>query len=140
MRFDFKRFSLVFVIFLFSSALLYMGCDEPPIDDVLSEIESLEQGPDFFSIDEWVLITELSPLPAVTAPYFHTGEFPTLMSVIEFKDAGGYTTAFPGMAGVLRAPLNLSEQEKNDLVEFLKTLTGELPPEHLLRKPAHSGM
>ena len=72
---------------------------------------------------------------AVTAPYFHTGEFPTLMSVIEFKDAGGSTTAFPGRDAVSIEPLNLSEQEKSDLVEFLKTLTGELPPEHLLRKP-----
>ena len=75
---------------------------------------------------------------AATAPYFHTGEFPTLMSVIEFKDAGAYTTAFPGVDAVPIEPLNLNEQEKNDLVEFLKTLTGELPPEHLLRKPKFS--
>lgn len=72
---------------------------------------------------------------AVTAPYFHTGEFPTLMSVIDFKAAGGYTTPFPGMDTVPIDPLDLSEEEKNDLVEFLKTLTGESPPEHLLRKP-----
>ena len=72
---------------------------------------------------------------AGTAPYFHTGEFPTLLSVIEFKNAGGYTTAFPGMSAVPIAPLGLSEQEQNDLAEFLKTLTGEMPPDHLLSKP-----
>lgn len=72
---------------------------------------------------------------ALTAPYFHTGEFPTLLSVIEFKNAGGSTTPFPGMAVVPIAPLGLSEQEQSDLVEFLKTLTGELPPDHLLSKP-----
>lgn len=72
---------------------------------------------------------------ALTAPYFHTGEFLTLASVIEFKNAGGYTTAFPGMEAVPLPPLGLSEQEQSDLVEFLKTLTGELPPEHLLSKP-----
>lgn len=71
---------------------------------------------------------------ALTAPYFHTGEFPTLLSVIEFKNAGGTTSAFPGMDAVPIAPLNLTEEEQNDLVEFLKTLTGESPPSHLLSK------
>ena len=72
---------------------------------------------------------------AVTAPYFHTGEFPTLLSVIAFKNAGGSTTAFPGMAELPIVPLQLSEDEQNDLVEFLKTLTGASPPDHLLSKP-----
>lgn len=72
---------------------------------------------------------------ARTAPYFHTGEFPTLESVIEFKNAGGTTRAFPGMNAVPIAPLNLTEAEQTDLVEFLKTLTGESPPNHLLSKP-----
>ena len=72
---------------------------------------------------------------AGTAPYFHTGEFSTLLSVIAFKDAGGSTVGFPGMAALPIAPLNLSEEEQNDLVEFLKTLTGESPPVHLLSKP-----
>jgi hypothetical protein len=33
------------------------------------------------------------------------------------------------------APLGLSDQEQSDLLEFLKTLTGEMPPDHLLSKP-----
>ena len=65
---------------------------------------------------------------AITAPYFHTGEFPTLASVIAFKNAGGYTTPFPGMEAVLMEPLGLSEEEQRDLIAFLETLTGELPP------------
>lgn len=72
---------------------------------------------------------------AVTAPYFHTGEFPTLASVIAFKNAGGYTTGFPDMAAVPMQPLGLSEEEQSDLIAFLETLTGELPPAHLLAKP-----
>ena len=72
---------------------------------------------------------------AITAPYFHTGEFSTLASVIAFKNAGGYTTGFPGMEAVRIAPLYLTEQEQSDLVAFLETLTGELPPAHLLEKP-----
>ena len=73
---------------------------------------------------------------AGTAPYFHTGEFPTLLSVIKFKNEGGFTSGFPGMPAVPMKPLELSEQEQHDLVEFLETLTGELPPEHLLNKIA----
>ena len=72
---------------------------------------------------------------ALTPPYFHTGEFPTLTSVIEFNDAGGKTNEFAGRSAVPVEPLHLSEQEKKDLVEFLETLTGEPPPAHLLTKP-----
>ena len=72
---------------------------------------------------------------ALTPPYFHTGEFPTLASVIEFNNAGGTTNEFVGRSAVPVEPLHLNEQEKKDLVEFLETLTGEPPPSHLLIKP-----
>ena len=71
----------------------------------------------------------------LTAPYFHTGEFPTLESIIAFNNAGGASTGFVGMREGTLEPLNLNEQEAKDLVEFLLTLTGELPPSYLLRKP-----
>ena len=69
---------------------------------------------------------------ALTAPYFHTGEFPTLESVIEFNNVGGN---FVGQRERTLEPLRLSEQEMADLVEFLETLTGEMPPAQLLTKP-----
>lgn len=71
---------------------------------------------------------------AITAPYLHTGEFPTLRSVIAFKNAGGYTNAFPDMPAVRIEPLGLTEAEITELIAFLETLTGELPPEHLLNR------
>ena len=71
----------------------------------------------------------------LTPPYFHTGEFPTLISVIEFNNAGGTGGDFVGRRERTLEPLDLSQQEKDDLVEFLETLTGELPPAHLLNKP-----
>lgn len=71
---------------------------------------------------------------ATTAPYLHSGEFPTLHSVIELKNAQGSTTALPGRSAEPIEPLQLTELEKEDLVAFLETLTGELPPEHLLRQ------
>lgn len=67
---------------------------------------------------------------AVTPPYMHTGQMPTLMDVINFYDRGGDEVGdFLGVKDENIRPLNLSEQEKLDLIEFLKTLTGEpLPP------------
>lgn len=72
---------------------------------------------------------------ALTAPYFHTGQFQTLESIIEFNNSGGVPNGFIGMREGTLEPLNLNEQEVQDLVEFLKTLTGKPPPEHLLRIP-----
>ena len=71
---------------------------------------------------------------ALTAPYFHTGEFPTLASVIEFNNAGGTGGNFVGQREGTLEPLGLSEQEIADLIEFLETLTGKLPPAHLFNE------
>ena len=57
---------------------------------------------------------------AVTGPYMHNGEFETLEEVVEFYNQGGRKNPF--LSSGIR-PLNLTEQEKKDLVEFLKTLT-----------------
>lgn len=57
-----------------------------------------------------------------TAPYMHDGVFKTLEEVIDFLDKGG--SANPHLSPLLR-PLNLSAEEKQDLIEFLKALTGE---------------
>jgi len=60
---------------------------------------------------------------ALTAPYMHDGVFKTLEEVIEFYNKGG--EAAPGKDALMTA-LKLNDQEKKDLVEFLKSLTGEL--------------
>jgi cytochrome c peroxidase len=58
----------------------------------------------------------------LTAPYMHNGAYKTLQDVIEHYNRGGDSkdNIDPNMQ-----PLNLSLQEKADLIEFLKTLTGE---------------
>ena len=59
---------------------------------------------------------------AKTAPYMHDGSVATLREVIDFYDRGGIPN--PQLDPVIK-PLNLTEQEKKDLVEFMESLNGE---------------
>lgn len=69
-----------------------------------------------------------------TAPYMHDGSIATLEEVIEFYVAGGRVVSEgpfqgDGRTHPFKSPLikafNLSEQEKADLIEFLKSLDDE---------------
>lgn len=61
---------------------------------------------------------------AVTAPYMHNGMFKTLEEVVEYyNDPQKFVKDPINIDEVLKAPLNLTEKEKKDLVAFLKTLT-----------------
>lgn len=59
---------------------------------------------------------------ARTPPYMHHGGIQTLEEVVELYNQGGGEA--PNKDPLLR-PLGLSEQEKQDIVEFLKTLSGK---------------
>jgi cytochrome c peroxidase len=61
---------------------------------------------------------------ALTAPYMHDGSVATLEDVVDFYDRGG--DGAPNQSKLI-FKLNLTAQEKQDLVAFLKTLTGTLP-------------
>lgn len=66
-------------------------------------------------------------------PYFHNGRFATLEEVVEFYNRGGDFNAGNINRGLIRA-LNLTTQQKADLVAFLKRpltdprVRDELPP------------
>ncbi len=76
-----------------------------------------------------------------TAPYMHDGTLPTLEAVLDFYAAGGrhvtgqeddaYLRQYPGdgrlnpFKSSLVARIQLTEQDKADLLAFLKTLTDE---------------
>ena len=69
---------------------------------------------------------------ALTAPYMHNGVFKTLEQVVDFyEDAGGVkfeNDMRPGMKGlpffmILPEKLNLSNEEKVNLIAFMKALT-----------------
>lgn len=65
-----------------------------------------------------------------TAPYMHDGRFQTLEEVVEFYNSGVKSNS-PNIApvmiksGGITAGLNLTSQEKADLVAFLKALSDE---------------
>ena len=61
---------------------------------------------------------------ALTAPYFHDGSLSTLEEVVDFYNRGG--GAHPGKSDRI-FQLELTVDEKQDLVAFLRSLTGTLP-------------
>jgi len=62
----------------------------------------------------------------LTRPYMHDGSLPTLEDVVDFYNNGGRLKdtdpVSPFLSGGIR-PLNLSDEQKQDLVAFLKALT-----------------
>ena len=62
---------------------------------------------------------------ALTAPYFHDGSAKTLLAVVEHYAKGGEVkiNLSPNMK-----PLNLTQQEKEDLVAFMQALTSAQRP------------
>jgi cytochrome c peroxidase len=59
---------------------------------------------------------------ARTAPYMHDGSLKTLDEVVEFYDKGGKPNK--NLDEKIK-PLKLTDTDKKDLVEFLKSLSGE---------------
>lgn len=60
---------------------------------------------------------------ARTAPYLHDGSEATLEELVEFYNKGGNPN--PNLDKDMK-PLNLTDQEKADVVAFIKALTGEV--------------
>ncbi len=62
---------------------------------------------------------------ARTAPYMHDGSLQTLRQVVDFYAGQGNSN--PYLDKDMKT-IHLTGQDREDLVEFLKSLTGELPP------------
>jgi cytochrome c peroxidase len=88
------------------------------------------------SLGRFAVTQELSDLGAfrtptlrnieLTAPYLHDGTVATLEEVVQFYNNGGRLTESEPVPELLDGgirPLNLSEQQQADLVEFMKALT-----------------
>jgi cytochrome c peroxidase len=68
-----------------------------------------------------------------TGPYMHTGALTTLEDVVRFYNTGGGDSNFAGTKSAAMAPLLLTPDEEGDLIEFLRSLTGEPPPPELAK-------
>ncbi len=61
---------------------------------------------------------------AVTAPYMHNGMFKTLEEVLDYyNDPGKFVQNPVNIDNALKEPLGLTDEEKKDIIGFLKTLT-----------------
>jgi cytochrome c peroxidase len=69
---------------------------------------------------------------AQSGPYMHDGSQKTLEEVVEWYDKGGHPN--PSLSDKIKK-LGLTAQEKADLVEFMKALTGPLPKMEMARLP-----
>jgi cytochrome c peroxidase len=72
--------------------------------------------------DSWAYRTPGLRNVALTAPYMHDGSLATLEAVVDFYDRGGIDN--PQKDPLLK-PLGLSGTEKQALVAFLRSLTGD---------------
>jgi cytochrome c peroxidase len=68
----------------------------------------------------------------LTAPYMHDGSQKTLEEVVEWYDKGGHPN--PHLSDKVKK-LNLTVQEKEDLVAYMKALTGPFPKVETGRLP-----
>jgi len=67
-----------------------------------------------------------------TGPYMHNGAFFELEEVVEFYNEGGGKNEFGRNKTKLIKPLNLTDEEQEDLVAFLESLSG---PEIKMKTP-----
>lgn len=72
---------------------------------------------------------------AQTPPYMHQGQLPNLEAVVAFYNNREGSIPTGHAQDPLLLPLNLTEQEAQDLAAFLKSLSGEPLKPWLLRKP-----
>lgn len=63
---------------------------------------------------------------AVSAPYMHDGSLKSLTDVVQFYVGGGNSN--PHLDKEIK-PLKLTPQDQGDLLEFLTSLTGGMPPD-----------
>ena len=62
---------------------------------------------------------------AVSGPYMHDGKLKTLKDVVDFYAGGGNSNPYLDKR---MSAIHLSGRDRADLVEFMNSLTGEMPP------------
>ena len=105
-------------------------------DEVKSDsnrnLSTLAHDPQFSDPGRFLVTSDMKDLGAfktptlrdieLTGPYIHDGSIRTLLDVLRFYNQGGVKTP---ILDKKIAPLNLTEQEMNAIVEFLRALTSD---------------
>ena len=104
----------------FSGSLANNGLDEVFSDKGLGSVSGLESDNGKFKIPSLRNVE-------VSAPYMHDGRFDNLEEVLDFYGSGIKLNSPNLDINILshNAQLNLSAQQKADIIEFLKTLTDQ---------------
>lgn len=89
---------------------------QPKPNDV--GLYSVTQNP----FDRWKFRTPTLRNIALTAPYMHDGAFSTLRQVMDFYNKGGVPNE---LLSPLMTPLNLSDNEIEQVIAFMHALTGD---------------
>jgi cytochrome c peroxidase len=71
-----------------------------------------------------------------TPPYFHNGTFNSLWDVVNFYNFAGNAGNFPGTKDPILTTRRMTNEEMEDLVNFLKALEGEPLPTSLTTNTA----
>lgn len=95
----------------------------PKLPILQAELKRINQGRTFVATKGAFKIPSLRNVE-LTAPYMHNGSMLTLEQVVDFYFRGGSFNN-PAHFATVVFPQQISEQEKADLVAFLKTLTDE---------------
>ncbi len=96
-------------------AVIAAAAERPPNDLGRYEVTERPQ-------HRWQYRTPSLRNVALTAPYMHDGSLSSLREVVEFYNAGGIANE---LLDPLLRPLDLSENEIDDLVAFLLALSGD---------------
>ena len=76
---------------------------------------------------------------ALSAPYMHEGQLATLRDVLRYYSTLEGRRGLPAQQERILVPLQLGEQEMDDLIAFLESLTDTAIEPSLLRPPASPG-
>jgi cytochrome c peroxidase len=97
-----------------------------------TDLSALAHDPQFSDLGRFLVSRDKKDLGAfktptlrdieLTGPYMHDGSIRTLLDVLRFYNQGGVKNP---MLDEKMAPLNLTEQEMNAIVEFLRALTSD---------------
>ncbi|MGQ0637076.1 MAG: cytochrome-c peroxidase [Planctomycetaceae bacterium] len=104
---------------------LGVGMDKPDPDPGRYNVTKIEK-------DKGAFKTPTIRNVALSAPYMHDGSQQTLLEVVEHYNKGG--TPNQWLSPKIQK-LNLTDQEKQDLVAFMEACTGAFPPVETARLP-----